>query len=119
MNASSFTSHEEYLQWHRDYRTRNAEKLRKYNRKYIKAWRKKYGLASNKAYKKRYPEKLKAQNAVGRALKRGLLKKKPCEKCGKRKSQAHHDDYKYALEVRWLCSLHHAEEHKTLRLLST
>ena len=35
-----------------------------------------------------------------------------CEKCNKVNAQAHHDDYSKPLNIRWLCPLHHKEEHK-------
>lgn len=45
------------------------------------------------------------------ALKKGQLVRLPCEVCGKPKTHGHHDDYSKPLEVRWLCSVHHAEQH--------
>ena len=41
----------------------------------------------------------------------GKLIRRPCEKCGDKKSFAHHDDYQKPLEVRGLCSSHHHEAH--------
>lgn len=40
-------------------------------------------------------------------VKRGKVKKQPCEVCGKTKVEAHHPDYSKPLEVRWLCQRHH------------
>lgn len=48
---------------------------------------------------------------VGRALKSGRLTKQPCEVCGSDDVQAHHDDYRMPLEVRWLCRSHHRMWH--------
>ena len=49
------------------------------------------------------------------ARKCGILVKKPCEICGTESDvQAHHDDYKKPLGVRWLCRTHHNEYHKNL-----
>jgi hypothetical protein len=53
------------------------------------------------------PEKVRAPQALRRAVKRGEIKRQPCEVCGNPRSQGHHDDYSKPLEVRWLCSLHH------------
>jgi ribosomal protein S27AE len=39
---------------------------------------------------------------------------KVCSKCGA-KAQAHHDDYKKPLDVRWLCPKHHGEHHRNVR----
>lgn len=59
---------------------------------------------------KRNPEKKRAHNQVYRALRDGRLHREPCEVCGStEKVQAHHDDYSKPLDVRWLCSRHHAE----------
>lgn len=45
------------------------------------------------------------------AVRRGELKRHPCEECGNQKSHGHHDDYGKPLEVRWLCAKHHRWEH--------
>lgn len=63
-------------------------------------------------YKEKYPEKMRAHAAVGRAVKRGSLIVQPCEVCGTECDvQAHHEDYEQPLDVRWLCRTHHKEEH--------
>jgi hypothetical protein len=69
-----------------------------------------------KAWVERNPEKHAAHVAVSNALRDGRLVKGPCERaseggCGRR-IEAHHDDYEKPLEVRWLCSKHHAETRK-------
>lgn len=59
------------------------------------------------------PEKYKARNAVNNAVRDGRLKKLPCEICGAaEKVQAHHHDYLKPLDVIWLCTRHHGEEHR-------
>lgn len=45
-------------------------------------------------------------------VKRGVLIKKPCEKCGEPKAQMHHEDYSKPLEVVWLCRPCHMQTHK-------
>jgi hypothetical protein len=49
-----------------------------------------------------------------KAIRQGILKYLPCEVCGLDDAsvQAHHDDYTKPLDIRWLCSWHHAEHHK-------
>lgn len=65
-----------------------------------------------RAYQRRNPLKVAARMAVARALQSGGLVRRPCEVCGKTKSEAHHDDYAKPLDVRWLCNGHHREHHK-------
>lgn len=65
-------------------------------------------------YKKKYPLKTIAVRAVNNHLKNNPDFRKPCF-CGK-KAQAHHPDYTKPLDVIWLCSSHHAEEHRRLKL---
>jgi hypothetical protein len=49
------------------------------------------------------------------AIRNGKLKRQPCEVCGTtERIEAHHDDYSKPLEVRWLCTTHHAEHHSKL-----
>jgi hypothetical protein len=55
------------------------------------------------------PGAYRARNAVSNAVRDGRLIRLPCEICGDAKSQAHHDDYRRPLSVRWLCFKHHRE----------
>jgi hypothetical protein len=75
-----------------------------------------HGLARGAIAKKRYietnPVKRKAHNKVWLALRTGRLVPAPCEVCGATNTQAHHDDYSKPLDVRWLCTTHHAEWHR-------
>lgn len=49
----------------------------------------------------------RARDVVKRAVKSGKLIRQPCEVCGELKAEAHHDDYRKPLDVRWLCQRHH------------
>lgn len=61
------------------------------------------------------PGRAKCAWAVSNAIRDGRLLKQGCEVCGE-KAQAHHDDYRRPLVVRWLCRKHHLEHHgKTKR----
>ena len=62
-------------------------------------------------YRKKYPGKHRARLAVGLAIKKGILSRFPCCRCGEAKAYAHHDDYRKPLKVRWLCHPHHVETH--------
>lgn len=94
------------------YRANNPDRARRAAKKYnssvngVESKRK-----SRALYRKNYPEKIKAVRAVERAVKRGDLKKMPCEICKSLKVEAHHEDYSNALSVRWLCTKHHKEAH--------
>lgn len=65
-------------------------------------------------YKLKNPQilKEKVRSKANTALQKGVLIKKPCEKCGNEKSEMHHPDYDKPLEVTWLCRKHHLEVHK-------
>jgi len=68
--------------------------------------------AQTRKWKARNPEKVEAENIVAAAIKHGALTRQPCEVDGcATKAHAHHADYAEALEVRWLCPLHHARQH--------
>jgi len=56
-------------------------------------------------------EERRAHAAVLRAIKTGRLIRQPCEKCGKEKAVAHHEDYSKPLDVVWLCGSHHTARH--------
>lgn len=64
-------------------------------------------------YKKRFPRKVKANNAISNALRDGKMKKETeCSKCGSDfHVEAHHDDYAFPLSVRWLCAACHKQWH--------
>jgi len=70
------------------------------------------GNAAKRAYLDRNPVKRAAHNAVSNAIRDGKLIRQPCESCGNERAHAHHDDYSKPLDVRWLCTTHHAEWHK-------
>ena len=70
-------------------------------------------LKANKKYRETYPKADKARSSCANAIKRGeLLKVANCETCGNPSREAHHDDYNYPLQVRWLCITCHKKWHK-------
>lgn len=71
--------------------------------------RKAWASAAQKRLRARSPERYRARDAVGNALRDGRLVKSPCEVCGAVRVQAHHEDYSKPLDVRWLCFKHHRE----------
>ena len=62
-------------------------------------------------YAAAHPERAQAHKTLTNALRRGQIKKLPCEVCGLDKTEGHHPDYKNPLAVRWLCKQHHLEAH--------
>jgi len=57
--------------------------------------------------------KVFARSMVHKAKKSGRLIPQPCEVCGSvERIHAHHEDYRRALDVRWLCPAHHGEVHR-------
>ena len=107
-----FNSNEEYNLWYRIYRTLNGDKIRKYKKEYNRKWRMENGFHNEVNSRKKYPEKKVARRKLRYAVKHGKIKKEPCIKCGNTKSQGHHYDYKFPLDVFWLCPLHHTQLHK-------
>lgn len=72
-------------------------------------------------YRAKHPERDSARNAVSNALRDGkLVRPSECSCCGKEcKPQGHHWSYEeeHWLDVVWLCTRCHADEHKKLREL--
>lgn len=66
---------------------------------------------SNNKYVKSNPLRRKAWTSVAYMLGLGLLKKKPCKRCGSEKVHAHHPNPKQRLRVIWLCPFHHRQLH--------
>ena len=66
-------------------------------------------------HRRLHPQKAKTWAATGNAIRDGRLIRQPCEVCGHEPAEAHHDDYSKPLDVRWLCTKHHAEHHKRER----
>lgn len=70
-----------------------------------------YGAERWRRSNAKYPMKYKARTALGNAIRDGRIARQPCERCGAARAQAHHDDYRRPLDVRWLCSRCHGAEH--------
>lgn len=106
----------------RRYYLANKTKLDAYRRKWAKdnsvlekkyktTWLKK-NLAWYYAWEQaRHPAIRKAYWTVQNALRKGSLKRLPCDVCGSLPSHAHHKDYSKPLDIRWLCPKHHKTIH--------
>lgn len=101
------------------HRNENLESIRDYDQKR----RKGVVRVSNdtSAYRSKNPDKYRAHNKVNNALRDGkITKPKLCESCSEEKRlNAHHWSYEVSnwLDVEWLCTICHGEEHKRLRLI--
>ena len=88
------------------------EKILEYDRqRFKKPERKEKVMKYQKKRREEYPEKERARRLINYRVRKGLIKKKHCELCGEKKTEAHHDDYSKPLEVRWLCFKCHRKVH--------
>lgn len=93
-------------------RKRDAEKAKRYEK--LPHVRERAAARVRALWKNDYERILiNARIMVRRAVGSGKLTRGPCEVCGVKPADGHHDDYNKPLEVRWLCSKHHAEWHMT------
>jgi len=97
------------------HRAANLERIRAYDMARNTGARKARSRTCASDWCKKYPEKVRAQQMVQRAVRAGRLVRKPCEMCGAGKTVAHHDDYSKPLDVRWLCHSCHKSHHAQLR----
>lgn len=72
---------------------------------YMREWRKTHPLNAKQR------KKDIARSYLNVYVRRGKVKRLPCEICGQ-KAEAHHEDYSKPLEVVWLCRKHHLQHHK-------
>lgn len=91
-----------------------TEQGRERNRRWARAHRDEV-IAAQRAQRELEPEKHRAWEAVGRAVRTGrLARPDACERCGANEftPHAHHRDYAKPLNVVWLCPSCHKAEHK-------
>ena len=69
----------------------------------MREWRKTHRLAGEQL------KRARARSYLHVYIKRGKVQRGPCETCGRKKVEAHHDDYSKPLQVRWFCRKHHLE----------
>jgi len=57
--------------------------------------------------------KVAATRLLNHAVRYGYIERGPCEECGSIKNiEGHHENYDKALEVVWLCRMHHTRRHR-------
>lgn len=87
---------------------------RKWDREYQK-WRratiKNLKRDESRKYYKEHHDAAVAQQRLNYAVKHGLVKKGSCKICRAKTVHGHHEDYKQALKVMWLCPVHHRAWH--------
>lgn len=94
-----------------EHRQANLEQVRAYDRRRASQ---PHRIAARREivakYIEQFPNRKKANTAVGNAIRDGKLKRFPCMVCGE-KAVAHHPDYDRPLDVVWLCQPHHKQAH--------
>ncbi len=121
------------LEYHRQWRAKNPEKVKEACRKWREAHPSYYGPRS-KRYRATHPgtnykyskkwhaenkEAARVHQKVKRAVKAGKLTRQPCRDCDNPNTHAHHTDYTKPFDVIWLCAVHHIAEHTQLRRKQT
>jgi len=95
-------------------RSKRAAEYKKYERERFKKPERKAQLAEYQRKSRiKNRDKWIARRQLRYAVVTGKLAKKPCEICGNPVSEAHHHDYSKPLDVRWLCFVHHRNEHRS------
>ncbi len=98
-----------------NHRLKNLDQVRQYDRmRASQPHRMKQRIEIVALYTKRFPKRVKANNAVSSAVRDGRLQKWPCQVCGDAKSVGHHPDYDNPLGVVWLCQIHHKAAHAAI-----
>lgn len=98
-----------------NYRTTNIETVRAYDRaRGILPHRIAANIARTQIRRKQNPLQYAAHILLGNAVRSGkVLKSSVCARCGSRKLiHGHHKDYCKPLDVMWLCTVCHKQQHK-------
>ena len=98
-----------------EHRLKNIDRIREYDK--LRGKNKERMKASSEItamWRNEDKRRSKCHSAVAKAIKSGLLKRLPCERCGCEKSLAHHEDYDKPLDVIFLCQPCHKQRHKEI-----
>jgi hypothetical protein len=95
----------------RNYYKKTFEARREYEKNRFQTKERKEAAANyQRKYRAKNKDKYKARGIVNNAIRDGHLIKQPCEICGSKESQSHHDDYNRPLDVHWFYFAHHRSE---------
>lgn len=95
-----------------EHREKNIEKVRAYDRARGKRpERIKASQEISALWRKADKRRTACHSAVYYAVKSGKLIRQPCERCGSKKTLAHHESYDRKLDVKWLCQPCHKKRH--------
>ncbi len=91
--------------------------MKKYSKLTLEQKQRKY--QETKKFRELHPEQNLARMRVYVAKRNGTLIQLPCEECGSKKTETHHEDYSKPLDVIWLCKKHHIvyDTERRIRLL--
>ncbi len=94
-------------------RMSKLDEVRAYDReRATRPERRKQMAAVTRRLRRENPERVRAHNAVARAVRSGRLLRGPCSVCGTAEDvHAHHDDYSKPMMIEWLCNHHHRVRH--------
>lgn len=95
--------------FYRQKRQRNVDNYRARDKRYYERHKEEI-LRTRQEWRDRNWFKVKAHEAVRRALRMGVITRQPCF-CGDTRTDAHHEDYTKPLEIQWLCRSHHNRIH--------
>lgn len=95
----------------KDVRDNRKDKV-EYYREYDSSRGNRQDASYMREYRQKYPKKYAAHMLVNNQVREGKLLKGVCEICCSEVTVAHHDDYDFPLQVRWLCQAHHVQWHK-------
>ena len=125
-NPERVAARQEYAQWeketrpevvkrrHRSWADRNHDLLLRRRQEWVAKQGEGYSSTRSRASALKYPDKTKARNILGNAIRDGKIQRQSCERCGNDKTHGHHEDYTQPLDVMWLCSKCHGLRHREL-----
>lgn len=106
---------QKFLEKNRRWKAANRSKVSAMNKRYRER-HPQMGKTHRDLYEQRYPERIRANRLLKKAVARGqLAKPKHCERCGKAceplELDGHHRDYDKPLVADWLCRQCHVDVH--------